>query len=86
MILVSGLYAVLWLPHHLLLIFIKVRIRVAYFYASYYTTLFLAFLYTTGNPFIYATKFEPVKRVLRDRLRCRKAQFAASQVGTGFAT
>jgi len=31
---------------------------------GYYASLFVSFLYFCTNPFIYATKFEPVKRVL----------------------
>jgi len=32
--------------------------------SGYYIVMFLAFLYICANPFIYATKFDPVKRVL----------------------
>jgi len=32
--------------------------------AGYYATLFLSFFYICANPFIYAVKFDPVKRVL----------------------
>jgi len=31
---------------------------------GYYGTMFVSFLYICSNPFIYATKFDPVKKVL----------------------
>jgi len=38
---------------------------------TYYPLLFIAFLYICTNPFIYATKFEPVKRVLLRLIPCK---------------
>jgi len=84
MILVSGFYAVLWLPHHLLLLLLKLNVLViTSFSIGYYASLFMAFLYTCGNPFIYATKFYPVKQVLRDLLRCKKPSVQAANSGMG---
>ena len=42
-------------------------------YGGYYGTLFVSFLYICTNPFIYATKFDPVKRVLLRLIPCIKA-------------
>ena len=33
---------------------------------------FLRFLYICANPFIYATKFDPVRRILKGLIPCKK--------------
>ena len=38
-----------------------------------YTVLTIAYLYLCINPFIYATKFDPVKRVLLSLTTCTKS-------------
>ena len=38
----------------------------------FYASVFLTFLYTSTNPFIYATKFDPVRKVLRGMILCKK--------------
>ena len=38
----------------------------------YYTAWFISCFYICSNPFIYATKFDPVKRVLLDLIPCKK--------------
>jgi len=75
MIFVSAFYAALWLPYYLLRLpyylfllitrlFPIVNMNQPIIIAGYYVSVFIAFLYTCMNPFIYATKFEPVKQVL----------------------
>ena len=39
---------------------------------TYYGTMFVSFLYICTNPFIYATKFDPVKKVLLRLVPCIK--------------
>jgi len=39
-----------------------------------YAVMFVAFLYICTNPFIYAAKFEPVKRTLMRLIPCRNQQ------------
>jgi len=39
--------------------------------AGYYVSMFVSFLYICANPFIYATKFDPVKRVLLSLIPCK---------------
>jgi len=34
--------------------------------------MIIAFLYTSTNPFIYATKFNPVKKILIKMIPCKK--------------
>jgi len=75
MILVCGLFAVMWLPTHidgLILLFSPNPILGS----RYYVTLFVAFLYICGNPFIYATKFDPVKEILIRMIPCKKTNVA----------
>ena len=46
--------------------------------SGYYVSLFITFLYVCTNPFVYATKFEPVKKVL---LRMIPWKNTSQQVG-----
>jgi len=41
---------------------------------SFYVILAIAYLYLCANPLIYATKFEPVKRVILRLIPCKKTQ------------
>jgi len=41
--------------------------------AGYYISMFISFGYICANPFIYATKFDPVKYVLLSLIPCKKA-------------
>jgi len=70
MILVSGLFAVTWAPAYIytfLLIFVQATIDENHFF----TVLSIGYLYISINPFIYATKFDPVKRVLLGLIPCK---------------
>ena len=42
----------------------NVNLSLSLLESGYYATVFIAFLYFCTNPFIYAVKFEPVKRIL----------------------
>ena len=46
--------------------------------SGYYAVVFFSFLYVCLNPFIYATKFDPVKLVLLRLIPCKKAEQAAA--------
>jgi len=75
-VLVAVLYAISWLPMYIAAILIYV-----YPYAlpgvtrhrMYFTTVFVGYSYMCTNPFIYATKFDPVKQVLLRMIPCKKA-------------
>ena len=71
MILVSAFFAISQLPYHIFYLIVNVNPNFAFFDVTYYTTLFIAFLYICTNPFIYATKFDPVKQVLLRLIPCR---------------
>ena len=82
MILVCGFYAVMWLPSNVShLIMALSPVPNPFLISGYYATLFLAFLYTCSNPFIYATKFNPVKEILLRIIPCRKTSNQAMQSG-----
>jgi len=64
MILVSAFYVISWLPNGILYLIVNTSTSYTLPRAVYLVTVIMAFLYTSANPFIYATKFDPVKRVL----------------------
>jgi len=71
MIFVCVLYIVTLAPVHiysLLLNFNKVKIT----QEGAFIVLFIGYIYICINPFIYATKFDPVKRVLLGMIPCKK--------------
>jgi len=72
MILISAFYAVAWLPANVHYVFTIIDPNLTYLSSFWYASVVAAFLYTSANPFIYATKFNPVRRVLRDMLPCKK--------------
>jgi len=73
MIFVSALYAILWLPNQINLLNLNLNPNhPPILDGVYYSTLIFAFLYMCTNPFVYATKFDPVKEVLLRLIPCRK--------------
>jgi len=69
MILVSALYVICHLLQAVLTIdrFVDGYGTITYSYVDD-VSRFIQFLYITANPFIYATKFDPVKKVLKDMI------------------
>jgi len=72
MILVCAFYAATRLPANVYVILKLVDPSSTLVDGRFYASVFIAFLYTTMNPFIYATKFDPVKQVLRGIIPCKK--------------
>jgi len=68
MIIVSTFFIVCWLPTSF---YYLVLSQYALPVSSYYPTILLASLYVCANPFIYAMKFEPVKRILLNPISAR---------------
>jgi len=64
MILVCGFYAVSSAPLYVYYLFVIFDAKFTLLDSSYYALLFVSFLYICANPFVYATKFDPVRRVL----------------------
>jgi len=72
MILVCVLYAILWLPTNVAFILVHAHPYPLPSERMHYTTVFLGYSYMCINPFIYATKFDPVKQVLLRMIPCKK--------------
>jgi len=87
MVLVSALYIISWTPLYICAIIFYLYPYPIEWQAMYYSTTFIAFSYMCTNPFIYATKFNPVKQVLRRMIPCKKTNEgnAGGSVDTGQA-
>jgi len=73
MIIVSVFFAVSWTPFSVLnLLMITDGTITSHSITIIYVVLLIPFLYISTNPFIYATKFDPVKRVLLGLTPCKK--------------
>jgi len=72
MILVSAFYAITWGPANVyyVLALLNYPQELTANDSRYYAALFVGFLYTSVNPFIYATKFNPVRKVLKNLFPC----------------
>ena len=64
MITVSAFYVITWMPNYVYYLLMHLELNLTMLIAGYYVTVFLGFLYISANPFIYATRFNPVKHVL----------------------
>ena len=73
MILVSAFYVILWTPNYLLYLFSHIKLDLATRHIEIHSSLFLSFLYISANPFIYAIKFKPVRRILVGLIPCKKS-------------
>jgi len=75
MILVSALYTIAWLPYNVYYLLATAALisSLSYMGGYYDAVTFIAFLYTTTNPFIYAIKFNPVKQILVKMIPCKKS-------------
>jgi len=84
---VSVLYAITWLPHNMFVLSMALIPSHRLPVIAYYASVFIAFLYICINPFVYATKFDPVREILLRMIPCKKKisqQTAAENVtGTG---
>ena len=72
MILISAFYAISDMPLQVYYLLLNVNANLTLLDSGYYATLFISFLYICTNPFIYAVKFDPVKRVLLGLIPCVK--------------
>ena len=70
LIFVSALFSVSWLPCYIYTIDVAMSSKPID--VGFYITIVVAFLYTCTNPFIYATKFDPVREVLLRLIPCKK--------------
>ena len=73
MLLVSGLYAVTWAPVYVHGLLKNLHSGLALGRNGLYAILSIGYLYICVNPLIYATKFDPVKRVILGVIPCKKS-------------
>lgn len=82
MILVCAFYALTRLPTNVYMILFAADPYRQFLDGPYYASVFLAFLYTGANPFIYAAKFEPVRKILRAMIPCKKSSATGNTTET----
>jgi len=78
MILVSACYAIAWLPAYIYFLFVTLHPHPIFFGGVYYALVLLAYSYMCINPFIYATKLDPVRQVLLRLISCKKTSEQAA--------
>jgi len=64
MIIVSALFVITWAPGYVFWMLQHLMPSQRKYLRGYYVPHFLNFLFISANPFIYAIKFDPVRRVL----------------------
>jgi len=80
MILVSVLMTVTWTPAYIYLALAESH-QLTIGENGFYTVLAITYLYICINPFIYATKFDPVKRILLSLIPWKNDMLATECVG-----
>jgi len=65
------------LPENIYFLLMSLNLNLSFLDSGYYSVLFIAFLYICANPFIYATKFDPVRRTLVRLIPCQKVSESA---------
>jgi len=71
MVFVCAFHAISWLPIYIYMLNVRLNINQA-LVPYYYVALMFAYLYMCTNPFFYATKFDPVRKVLLRLNPCKK--------------
>jgi len=79
MILVCAFFAIAWLPEKIFVLLVGLGLNANFLDSSYYVALFLGFLYLCANPFIYAIKFDPVRRILKGLILCKDVSEPVSE-------
>ena len=74
MMLVCLIFAVTMAPASVYFLLLNIHSELPLGGSGFYTTVVLGYLYNCANPFIYATKFHPVKRVLLRLSPCKTTQ------------
>jgi len=80
MILVSALYVVAWLPTNVYNLLLSLDLLDPLMNSRFYAITAVSFLYISANPFIYATKFNPVRQILRKMILCQKPAIQPTDV------
>jgi len=72
MIFVCVFYAITWLPEKIYVLLIGQKLNKNVMEIGHYVGLFMGCFYIAANPFIYAIKFDPVRRILKGLILCKK--------------
>jgi len=72
MIYISTCYAISWLPTYIDYMIFTLHPNPTVYSIAYYGFILLAYSYMCTNPFIYATKLNPVRKVLLHLILCKK--------------
>jgi len=84
MILVSAFYVITWTPSNSFYLITHIYSDLTLYDTVHYLFMFLGFFYISANPFIYAMKFNPVRRVLVGLIPWKKSEQASvSNTQTG---
>ena len=86
MIYVCAFYAIAWLPTYMYALNMTVNPNPTISHSAYFSSIFIAFLYTCTNPFVYAAKFDPVREVLLRLIRYKKTSEEATENLANFET
>ena len=75
MSIVSVFFAISWSPLNVLNFIMIIDAKITFFGISYlyYAAVFIIVFYICANPFIYVTKFDPVKRILLGLIPCKNS-------------
>jgi len=84
MLYVSVFYAISYLPRYTYAFLQSMAVNTTAPGITYYVATIITFLYICANPFVYATKFSPVKQVLLQLIPCKRTtEQANANVDTG---
>jgi len=75
MILVNALYVILWTPNYIY--FLLLHFKTNLIFTVHQVGTFFGFLYISSNPFIYALKFDPVRRILEGLIPLKRSEAAS---------
>ena len=87
MFLVCTFFVVSYLPESIYFLLVNLGFNLPLSGSVYYVATFFMFLFICTNPFIYAVKFNPVKRVLQQLWCCKKLSAqSAENAATTYTT
>ena len=72
MLFVCAFHTISYLPFYVYILRMILNPKATRYESGYYVAIFMAFLYSCNNPFVYATKFDPVREVLLRLIPCKK--------------
>ena len=80
MIFVCAFFAVARLPTNVYVIVLMVNPSTSLLDERYYASMFISYLYTCTNPFIYAVKLDPVRQILLGMIPRKRSFVQSAQI------